>query len=176
METYTGKQFFILNPTLDSIDIVDIAHSLSMQCRYNGHTQKFYSVAEHSCILHDYALEQLDDDKLAFEILLHDASEAYMCDIPRPLKLELPDYQAIERSIEALIAQKFGLEYPHPQAIKDLDTRILRDERLQIMSKSGHVWNNDKYEPLGVDIHGWLPKKAEKEFMYRFTAWDKFKK
>jgi hypothetical protein len=84
--TYTGRRFHFLDPKIDEISIEDIAHALSNVCRFTGHTKRFYSVAEHSCLV-----SALCDNRL--EGLLHDASEAYMSDLSSPLKMLVPDYK-----------------------------------------------------------------------------------
>lgn len=172
IETYTGKKFWFDNPTVDMIDIVDIAHSLAMQCRYSGHCLKFYSVAEHSCILHDYYLAfkgfTQDSNERALELLLHDASEAYLTDVPRPIKPYIPEYVTMEKKIEKAIAQKFGTQYPHAPEVKELDTRILLDEKTQNMPESINDWNI-QFPPLDVQLRFWNPTRAESEFLGRFN-------
>ena len=169
IETYTGKKFNFMAPTDEMIDITDIAHSLSMQCRYTGHVRKFYSVAEHCCLLHDYALNVLQDPVLALEVLMHDASEAYLTDVPRPIKPFIPEYYNIEANIEKAINKKYVLRHPHSDTVKSLDSRILMDERAQAMSKSGLEWSIN-LEPLGVTLRFWNPERGETEFKNRFLA------
>src|SRR5438552_3035736 len=108
IQTFTGKKFFPLEPNADDICIEDIAHSLSMQCRFNGHSKQFYSVAQHSVLIASWWFG--DYPKLAKYALLHDASEAYLSDIPRPLK-QLPEfefYKKAEQLLQDLIYAKFG--------------------------------------------------------------------
>src|SRR3990167_7144636 len=106
IQTYTGKRFNLLDPDIDSIDIEDIAHALSMQCRYTGHTLVFYSVAEHS--VH---VSRITDSSDSLWGLLHDASEAYLGDVASPLKHSglMQGYIALEERVQAAICQKFGL-------------------------------------------------------------------
>ena len=94
--TYTGKMIDIKNPSKDAIDIIDIAHALSQICRAAGHFKHFYSVAQHSVNCLKEAQKRGYSEKLALACLLHDAQEAYLCDIPTPLKLELDEYKKIE--------------------------------------------------------------------------------
>lgn len=106
IQTYTGARFYPLEPDADLIRIEDIAHSLSMQCRYTGHTARFYSVAEHSLIL---ANEFHTGWHYRLVALLHDAAEAYLSDIPRPLK-RLPEfafYREAEDRLQEIIFDKF---------------------------------------------------------------------
>jgi hypothetical protein len=104
MQTYTGRAFWPLAPQADDIDPADIAHALSMLCRYGGHVERFYSVAEH-CVLMSYAVPP----GYALWALLHDATEAYMGDMVRPLKRSMPEYQAAEARLSAVICDRFGL-------------------------------------------------------------------
>src|SRR5690606_29748913 len=91
MQTFTGRRFWPLDPRPDEICIEDIAHALSMQCRYAGHCLSFYSVAEHSVLLSQHVAEPFRR-----WALLHDASEAYLVDVPRPIKGDLSNYRAVE--------------------------------------------------------------------------------
>jgi len=116
IRTYTGKLVDVFNITEDDIDILDIAHSLSMQCRFNGHIRSFYSVAEHSIFVADNVP---DEDKLC--ALLHDASETYIADIPSPIKAKLDYYKSVEDKIQAVIAKKFGFPYPFPKTVHVAD-------------------------------------------------------
>jgi hypothetical protein len=94
MQTYTGRQYWPMDPRPHEVYIEDIAHSLSLQCRYAGHCIKFYSVAEHSVLIARH-LAATRAPEVAFAGLLHDAPEAYCVDIPRPLKPYLTNYKAI---------------------------------------------------------------------------------
>jgi hypothetical protein len=102
--TYKKHRFSPLNPLPDDIDIEDIAHALSLMCRANGHFTRFYSIARHCINCSDYA-----DGSLALMLLLHDASEAYISDLTRPVKLGLPEYGVIEERLQAVIWERFGL-------------------------------------------------------------------
>lgn len=173
METYSGQQFYFGNPTPESIVIQDISHALSNLCRYGGHSRLFYSVAEHSCLLSDWAWSQdAGNAQLAFDALMHDATEGYLVDMPRPIKHKLPGYRAIEDNLARHIAAKFGLTVPMPRIIHEADSRILHDERRQVMSDSGNDWGTDSLTPLGVTIRFWDPIQAEREFVSRFQQLD----
>ena len=121
--TYTGKSLDYLNPSEDQIDILDIAYGLSREARFNGQTDKFYSVAQHS-----YICSMLVPREYAKEALLHDATEAYMKDIPRPLKNLLPDYKHLEYNLETVIRRKFGLPEIKSEAVKRADLILLLTE------------------------------------------------
>jgi len=171
IETFTGKRLYVLNPSKEAVCIDDIAHALANNCRYNGHTKKFYSVAEHCCILADYVLNRANLGPIeALRTLLHDSAEAYITDVPKPFKQELPDYQAIERRLEAVVLPAFGFSSKLPAYLKELDRRVVRDERMQAMSRSGNTWKHDSETPLGVTIEMWDPERAEKEFIIRYHS------
>lgn len=165
IETYTVKQFWFLNPSPEMFNIEDIAHALSMVCRYAGHVNRFYSVATHCCLIADYFSY---DPRLHLTALMHDAAEAYIGDMPRPLKRRLKQFRAIEGRIEQALAEKFGIIYPMPAEIKIADLRITLDERRALKSPSGRVWSEDASTPLGVTIPDWSPKRAKAEFLRRY--------
>lgn len=109
---------------MDMICIEDIAHALSYQCRFGGHLPKFYSVAQHSL----NCSYLMDNKELKLAALLHDASEAYLLDIPRPIKQGLSNYKEIEDGLMKLIAEKFGFEYPLHSEVKKIDELMLQLE------------------------------------------------
>ncbi len=170
MQTFTGRQFFPLDPRAEEIDPVDIAHALSLICRYGGHTRRFYSVAEH-CWLMSYAVAP----EHALWALLHDATEAYVGDMVRPLKHHLPEYQAAEARVWAAIALRFGLREldalppAMPAEVKEADNRILLDERAALLTAPPAAWQQDDLEPLGVDVRGVSPEIAEWRYKTRLT-------
>lgn len=164
IQTYTGKQFYALDPQPDDICIEDIAHALSNMCRYAGHCKKFYSVAEHSILVAESVAPEYQ-----LAALLHDASEAYLVDIPRPFKAYLDNYYELEGNIMDVIYTKFGADQRFHDVIKSVDTRILNDEREQNMNTSEHVWD-DYGDPLGVKLKFLSPEEAEGEFLAFFDA------
>lgn len=159
MQLYSGKRYHPLDPRVEDIDPVDIAHALSMLCRYGGHITRFYSVAEH-CVLMSLAVPQED----ALAALLHDATEAYVVDVPRPVKRYIPDYKAIEARVWSAIAQRFGIAEELPDSVHDADNRILRNESSVLMPDNG--WSSDR-ELLPVAITGWDPATAESMYAMR---------
>lgn len=165
MQTFSGEAFYPLSASADDIEIVDIAHALGMVCRYAGHVRKFYSVAEHCVHLsHTVAPEH------ALWALLHDAAEAYVGDMVRPLKHEMPAYQQLEDRLISVIAIRFGLQGEMPEQVKEHDTRIVVDEREQLMTPSRLPWSLlDGFAGLGVTVHGWDPQRAEEEYLRRFN-------
>ena len=165
IQTWSGKRLDFSAADPDAICIEDIAHALSLLCRYTGHCLQFYSVAEHS--VHLARLPGTVRWKRT--ALLHDASEAYTGDISRPLKQLLPDFKRIELELEEIIAKKFDLVWPHPQSIKEFDTRILADEKARVMRDSD-VWSMENVKPLGVMIECWGPGRARTEFLKTWRA------
>lgn len=127
IQTLSGKKFDYLNPTVDAINIEDIANSLSNICRFAGHLPEFYSVAQHSVFT-----SLLVAPEFALEALLHDAQEAYVCDIPSPLKRLLPDYRKVEYYVESIIRKKFGLPEAMSDPVKYADLIMLATERHEL--------------------------------------------
>lgn len=122
MRTYSGRQFWPMDPKAEEIDIEDIAHHLAMQCRFNGATKSFYSVAEH-CVIGSYLVPPED----AFEFLMHDAAEAYLGDLIRPMKNHSilgDEYKRIEAMAEKQVKIRFGLADEMPQTVKRVDTAL----------------------------------------------------
>lgn len=130
----SNKLVDLLDPQVHNIDILDIANSLSMQNRFNGHTPKPYNVADHSvrvaqCVsINDKQLHISSLKQLCLTALLHDASEAYLGDIIAPLKIMLPDYIELENRWMEVISKRFNLIYPLPIEVINADRDILAVE------------------------------------------------
>lgn len=131
MQTATGRAYWPIDPRSDEVFIEDIAHALAHMCRYGGHCSRFYSVAEHS--FHASYLVPRSD---ALAALMHDATEAYVTDVPRPLKKSLEGYKAIEVLNWWAIAERFGLPLELPQSVEDADTAMLFAEQKVLMLPS----------------------------------------
>lgn len=163
MQTYLGWQFWPLDPRADEVAIVDIAHALSMQCRYGGHCHRFYSVAEHCCHISDAC-----PPEHALWGLLHDASEAYISDVIRPIKAHLANYQAIEARLMECICERFGLPVEQPAIVSELDQRILGNECISLMSPTPAPWHYTG-EPLpDLWLPCWTQLDAADQFLRRF--------
>lgn len=168
MQTYLGKQFWPIDPRPEDVYIEDIAHALSMVCRYNGHCNNFYSVSEHSVHI-ARALRKEYGSEIALWGLLHDASEAYISDINRPTKPYLENYVEIESKIMTAICIRFHLPIREPKEVKIADNAILVDELCQNMTEPPVEWNiPDK--GLGVKLQFWSPQRAKTEFLTEFTS------
>lgn len=188
MQTNTGRRFYPLSPRAEDVDIIDIAHALAYQCRYGGHARFFYSVAQHSVLLADYAHEGRDGcawgrllgtswdeaaDRAGLIMLMHDSAEGYLSDLPRPIKYVMPQYLEAEAALEQILFPLFGLPYPLPPWAKALDSRILVDERPRLMAHNSNPWSTstDYLKPLGIKIRRWSPRRAKWEFLRRFFMW-----
>ena len=164
--TRTGIQFWPLDPRVEEIKIEDIAHALAMQCRFSGHCAHHYSVAQHSVIVSANAPAEA-----ALWGLLHDAAEAYLVDLPRPIKRysELGSiYKTLEARIMRCIAEKFNLG-PEPDCLTLLDDRALMTEKRDIMPGSQKPWK-ETAEPFPERIERLSPEEARGRFLYRFHS------
>lgn len=166
IQTYTGEVFYPLEPSVTTINIVDIAHALAMVCRFNGHTSAFYSVAEH-CV----RMSEQVPPEMALHALLHDAAEAYVSDVARPIKPHLGGFDEIEDNLLACIHSRYGLtREPYiEQALKVADLRMLATERAQLMVLQTPHWDClEGIDPYDIYLECWNPEKAERVFMNRF--------
>jgi hypothetical protein len=159
MRTFRGHHIQVQDPDPLHIDILDIARALSHEVRYGGHLNRRYCVAEHSCHIHDLVPEELK-----LQALLHDATEAYLKDIPKPIKVLCPDYGALEDRLWVHIARRFDLPVKIDPLIKKLDV-VIRDAESVVV----HGTEYD-LDPIvaGVKIQCWEWQRAESEFMHRF--------
>jgi hypothetical protein len=172
--TFTGVYVEPLDLDPALIRIEDVAHSLAAQARYTGHTRVPYSVAEHS-VRATIALEREGHDQATLRwCLLHDASEAYLVDIPRPLKADPyfgKAYRGAEARAMAAVCEAFGLDPKMPEAVADIDLRILASERRDLLPATpgqtwGILWN---VKPLPGEIVPWTFAKAKRRFLSTFA-------
>ena len=129
--TVTGIHFYPLNPNPKDIDIEDIAHALSLICRSNGHFRHFYSVAQHCIACAEEAIERGYSPEVILGCLLHDASEAYLCDVTRPVKKHIPQYLQAEEKLQEVIWKRFigrELTDAEKKLIFEIDDDILSME------------------------------------------------
>jgi len=188
--TYTGKQFWPLDPRPGDIDIEDIAHALALQARWNGHTTEFYSVASHSVACAEIGLTEYDVG-VARWALMHDAAEAYLSDVIRPLKRYLyfvderendipgnpslmEPFKVIENHLLQLIARYFALPWPIPTEVSIIDNRMLTTEGLALTRyHSDPHWTKTKdwakLEPYDMPVKGVSPGMAEIQFRQCFN-------
>lgn len=164
--TYSGRKFWPTDPRADEVELIDLAHHLSMKCRYGGAARRFYSVAEHSVIVSQYVPEAF-----AREALLHDAAEAYVGDMVRPLK-GLPEMRAfgeIEDRIYPVIMERFGVvsTAASRDAIAEIDNRIMADEVPALMTDV-RIYRTGTLVPLGATIAALDPSAARSVFLRQF--------
>lgn len=161
--TSTGAHFDF--ERMAPINIRDIAHALAHQCRFTGHTRRFYSVAQHSVLV-----SHIVPPHLALHGLLHDAGEAYLGDVSRPLKRLLPDYRAIERRLEAVLWPHFGLSPELPPEVARADMVLLATERRDLMPFTDDEWPDlAGVDPLPIPIDPWHPGRAFGAFWQRWN-------
>lgn len=174
IQTHSSNKFFPLAPEHEEsvLDIGDIAHSLSMQCRFNGHTQFFFSVAQHCCEVCDLVWAETKDPRLALWGLLHDAAEAYLTDLPKPIKEQMPQYKEMENKLLKYIIQHYELKWPQPQIVSKYDIVMLMTERDWLLGPPPEEWTigvSDEYQALPVFPNLILDQKAAKNrFLFRF--------
>lgn len=170
MHTFTGRRFWPLDPRPEDVTIEDIAHALSLVCRYQGHTNRFYSVAEHCVLMARAAEAQAMHPAQQIQALMHDAAETYVCDIVRPLKRSLGSpYSSIERLVDRAIQERFGLTAAGNSAdTQELDNAILYDEARALLRVDLEPWHEVFAPGLGVEIVGWPPAFAERQFLEAF--------
>lgn len=163
--TYSGRKFFPFDPKIEQIDIVDIAHALSNLCRYNGHCSEFYSVAEHSILV-----SQAVSKENALWGLLHDAAEAYICDIPSPFKKYLEQYAGYESVILELIKEKFDLIGDIPKEVMFIDKQIQVNEMEALFPIRLDECELKDVEPVkDVIIKCWTPDPVKYLFLDTYS-------
>lgn len=158
LSTFGGGKLYPLGPNPADINIEDIAHSLSNLCRYNGHTSEFWSVAAHSIEICKRLLEREYSLDMAFAGLMHDASEAYLQDIPRPIKPLVLGYAQWEENLEYTIANKFKMIYPYPSPIHQFDMGLALDEIANFFPEGSEAWKRAGIERR--DLHPVLRPKS----------------
>ena len=186
-QTFTGKKFYPFDPRLEEICIEDIAHSLSLLCRYNGHVREFYSVGQHSLRVYMVfkglvaGTELAEDKKAQLCALLHDATEAYCGDMIRPIKRGMPNYKDMENNLWACILDHFELEETWLfgkgknryvcDYVKEADEIMLATERRDLMPNyQGMAWYLDgQEEPDPSPVRPIIPAKAEQLFLRVFN-------
>lgn len=170
IELFSGGFIDIVDPKPEQIKIKDIGHALSMQCRFVGQIERFYSVAEHSW--HVARMLEGTPYKVQLAGLLHDASEAYLGDIASPIKQFLPDYQKMEDRLQAAIFARYDLEYPTHPAVKLADRAMLSTEAWHLVNSQGSTWDLWQgkrpkvafgYKPIGMQ-----PDVAYENFIEKF--------
>lgn len=166
--TYTGRRVWPVSMTVDDVIPIDVAHALSNICRYNGHVDEFYSVAQHCCLLYDRGVELNLEPLVLKELLIHDATETYCGDMVAPLKHqdEFQFYRDLEDKIHLIVCDKFELPYVFDPIVKDLDISIREAEIRDLKSGIGSTVKQKAGNQFG-EITGWSPAKARSAMIKR---------
>jgi 5'-deoxynucleotidase YfbR-like HD superfamily hydrolase len=162
IQTFTGRRFLPRAPRPDDFDIRDVAHSLSLLCRFNGHCRVFYSVAEHSV-----RVSRVCPADAALWGLLHDLGEAYIGDLPRPIKPMFAAFEEVEARLLQTAAEAFNLPWPMPPSVRRADDVLLATEARDLMAEPPEPWGH-REAPLPERITPLSPGDAERAFMERF--------
>ena len=168
--TYTKRRFYPLRPILDDIRIEDIAHSLSLLTRANGHFKHFYSVAQHAINCYKEAKARGCSERIQLACLLHDASESYISDLTRPVKGQLPEYFSIEEKLQGLIYEKYGLgdlTEEEKFQVEDIDDALLYFEFMELMGIPVFDTPHEKYMEHDFSQRDFT--NVESEFIYIFN-------
>lgn len=165
IQTYTGKQYFYLDPKPESIDILDIARSLSMIPRFLGHLNRNYSVGQHSLYV-----SKMVSAEAAFWGLLHDATEAYLSDLPGPAKWILSKYVELEKAAEAVIISKFKITVTDKirREVKKADVQMVVTENAQLRSHKIPWGYHESIKPSKSALATYTWEEVEEWFLERY--------
>lgn len=163
--TYTKKQFWPTKAKEEDVDIIDVAHALSMLCRANGHSTHFYSVGQHSVYCGLEAKNRGLSKRIQLACLLHDASEAYISDITRPVKRLLSEYLVIEEKLQNTIFKKYKLHDLTDEEnamVKEIDDALLNYELKNLLGVENY---NDLKLEKEYDLSFILMEDTKKQFL-----------
>jgi len=166
MQTFTGVQYYPYDPRPEDFNLEDIAHALSMLCRFNGHSDFFYSVAQHSTVM---STKVSKENRLW--ALFHDAAEAYLGDLIRPVKRGSAlgiEFSALEDHTLSMIAERFDLPWPIPDEIHEADNRMLATEARDVLGGQVRDWNLGGAEPYTKVLVEWTPQMAKTLFLHQY--------
>lgn len=159
VQTFTGRQFFAFDPRPEDFHILDIAAGMRNP-RYSSQSTLQQSVAEHCVLMWRVARERGLAPRQRRAVLMHDASECVLVDVPRPIKRDLSDYAGIEDAIMRAVAVRYDFDWPIDPVVKELDNDILNDECAQNLSPPPQPWRQLSGRPLGVKIECWPADRA----------------
>lgn len=163
----SGRYFDLKEPQQDQFTLRDIAGALSKICRFGGQLQEWYSVAEHSVNCATQAIKDGQCNAACKAVLMHDAAEAFIGDVVKPLKIMLPEYAEIENRVERVISDKFDIAFGYyKDVIRDIDHAMLIAERRQLFGSDGVKWpGEDSARVINLLPKNMYPHIAEEEFM-----------
>ena len=168
IQTYSGRHFYYAKPSAENINIEDIAHALSNQCRFAGHVRSFYSVAQHS-VLVSLLMEYWGAPRIAqFSGLMHDAAEAYLVDLPRPIKRYMPFYNEAEERVYEVIRKVYKLP-PISPAVRDADNIVLVTEARDLLGAPPDWTLVKQIKPMNKQIVPLCPQEAKLLFLHRYV-------
>jgi uncharacterized protein len=174
LQTVSGRWVNPIDPDPQQFDIEDIARALGNLCRFGGHCRVFYSVAQHSVIVSELVEQRGGDAEDVFAALMHDASEAYLGDMPHPLKHRSAlgaVFKEAEDHLEAALREHFAIKPGVPE-IKRADRALLAAER-RAFSAERWAWPElEGVEPLDIELEALSPDESERTFMRRFAELD----
>jgi uncharacterized protein len=174
LQTVSGRWVNPFDPDPQQLDADDIARALANQCRFGGHCRAFYSVAQHSVIVSRLVEERGGDAEDAFAALMHDATEAYLGDMPHPLKHRSTlgaAFKEAEEHLEHAIRKRFAIKPDVPE-IKVADRALLATERRAFSAETWHWPELDGVEPLDLELTAWPPDEAARAFAERYAELD----
>jgi hypothetical protein len=174
LQTVSGRWVNPFDPDPSQLDAGDIARALANQCRFGGHCRVFYSVAQHSVIVSELVEQRGGDAEDAFAALMHDATEAYLGDMPHPLKHRSAlgaAFKAAEVELEQAIRDHFRIKPDVPE-IKRVDRALLATERRAFSAEDWHWPELEGVEPLELDLSAWSPDEAAQAFARRYAELD----
>jgi uncharacterized protein len=172
LQTVSGRWVNPFDPDPDQLDAGDIARALANQCRFGGHSRVFYSVAQHSVIVSELVERRGGDVEDVFAALMHDATEAYLGDMPHPLKHRSAlgaAFKEAEDHLEQAIRDRFAIKADVPE-IKRVDRALLATERRAFSAEDWHWPELEGVEPLDLELEAWSPDRAAEAFAARFAA------
>jgi 5'-nucleotidase len=173
IQTFSGTLVDPFDLLPEQVHIKDIAHALGNQCRFGGHCRQFYSVAQHSCLLADLTAAEGSPPSSQLWALLHDAAEAYLVDLPRPLKHSSAlgaAFRTAEQEIQAVIRTRFDLRGDIPPGLEQHDRALLAAERLVLMAPGPEWTDLLGVTPARITVEPWTPAASTKAFLQRFRA------
>ena len=174
LQTVSGLWVNPFDPHPDQIDLGDIARALANQCRFGGHCRMFYSVAQHCVIVSELTEEQGGGTEDALAALMHDAAEAYLGDLPHPIKHRSQlgaAFREAEEPLDRAIRDRFSVEEPSA-AVKRIDRALLASERRAFSAETWHWPELAGVEPLDLELQAWSPDEAAEAFVRRFETLD----